>query len=77
VVHRDWLAALGAVCAREVPAGGEGAPLEVVRETVRGADVTSAPRAAEHLEVLLGVLGYEVAWESLFEATVRPVAPAT
>jgi hypothetical protein len=76
VVHERWLERLGERCALALAAGDGESPLETVREAVRGADLPAASRAAEQLEVLLGVLGYEVAWQSLFEATVRPAAPA-
>jgi hypothetical protein len=71
VAHEAWLEALGARCAAALAGqGGEG-ELEALRETVRGSGLAGAEGAAEHLEALLGVLGYEVDWRSLFEATVR------
>ena len=77
VAHERWLERLGALCAATLAAGEEAeAPLESVREAVGGAGLPAAARAAEHLETLLGALGYEVAWRSLFEATVRRAAPA-
>jgi hypothetical protein len=90
VAHERWLEGLGALCAAALAAGGGAgedgedgesgkdgeAPLETVREAISGADLPSAARAAEQLEALLGPLGYEVAWQSLFEATVRRAAPA-
>jgi predicted nuclease of restriction endonuclease-like RecB superfamily len=71
VAHEAWLEALGARCVAALAGqGGEG-ELEALRETVRGSGLAGAGGAAEHLEALLGVLGYEVVWRTLFEATVR------
>jgi hypothetical protein len=71
VAHRAWLEALGERCAAALAEQGGEAALEALRETVLGSGLPSGAGAAEHLEALLGVLGYDVVWKSLFEATVR------
>jgi hypothetical protein len=72
--HEAWLAALGERCAAAVAAGGGSVALEALREAVQRSGLAGAAGAAAHLEVLLGPAGYEVSWQSLFEATVRPRA---
>ncbi|HEX2515410.1 MAG TPA: hypothetical protein VH257_11940, partial [Chloroflexota bacterium] len=76
VAHQDWLARLGGHCEAVLAgasAGGDApeAPLETLRESLRALHLPQSAAAAAHLEALLGVLGYAVEWESLFEATVR------
>ncbi|CAA9265895.1 MAG: hypothetical protein AVDCRST_MAG77-2902 [uncultured Chloroflexi bacterium] len=61
---------LGDVFARLLP-NGDVVALDVVREAVRRSGVKDAEQAADHLEALLPPLGFEVVWESIFEATVR------
>ena len=69
--HADWLASARGVCHRLVDAARGGAALEVVGDALRASGLCGGPEAADHLDALLPVLGFEVVWESLFEATVR------
>jgi hypothetical protein len=70
--HETWLAAIRAVCERELAGvNGEGAALERLKAAVAASDLPQASPAADHVEALLPRLGFEVAWLSLFEAVVR------
>jgi predicted nuclease of restriction endonuclease-like RecB superfamily len=70
--HGRWLAALGERCAAAVAAAGGSVALDVLRDAVQASGLAAAAPAAAHLESLLVPAGYEVSWQSLFEATVRP-----
>jgi predicted nuclease of restriction endonuclease-like RecB superfamily len=70
-----WLDALRATCAALVPEGAARA-LEDVRAQVKEAPIPDASAAAEHLEALLPHAGFEIVWESLFDASVRKAGSA-
>jgi hypothetical protein len=72
VAHQEWLARLGEHVEEAMTRAGDDLPLEALRESLLQLQVPQIGSAAVHLEALLGVLGYAVEWESLFEATVRP-----
>jgi hypothetical protein len=70
--HADWLAGVEAVCDRVIAASGDGsAALDTVAGALRGAEGCRGHEAANHLDALLPRVGFEVVWETLFEATVR------
>jgi predicted nuclease of restriction endonuclease-like RecB superfamily len=75
--HDSWLGALTEIIAPLVAGTGEeGVALERVRRAVEASSLPAACRAGDQLDAALPLLGFEVVWASLFEATVRRLGPA-